>query len=87
MLFLVFFIVVQNEDMKGFASSSHTHTHMHTRTHARTHLLFILKHKISPPSVVQEEVVAALAARGLLPYLRGDDGSFSYVNSLDAAVN
>ena len=25
-LFLVFFIVVQKEDMKGFARSSHTHT-------------------------------------------------------------
>lgn len=44
LFFLVFFIVVQNEDMKGFTRSTHTHTH----------LLFVLKHKISPPSVVQE---------------------------------
>lgn len=36
---------------------------------------------------MQEEVVAVLSARGLLPYLRGDVGSFSYVNSLDAADN
>lgn len=36
---------------------------------------------------MQEEVVAVLSARGLLPYLRGDVGSFSYANSLDAADN
>lgn len=76
LLFLGFFVVVQNEDMKGFARSSHTHT-----------CFLSLNIRSLLPQLCKREVVAALAARGVLPYLRGDAGSFSYVNSLDAAVN
>lgn len=61
---------------KALLAAAVTHTHTHS----------ILKHKSSPPSAVQERHGTALAA-GSLPYLRGDVGSFSYVNSLDAAVN